>query len=117
MKTGSPFTGHKEVSLTIAEWKNYMCTTYRRYVMHKKVLSVHGDPVVYQTRRKLEALDTCLRYADVFPSWQTKAVAIKIISLKDKLSVLLPKGTNPSYQNQKERLEELIYVAQNLTQI
>ena len=114
--TESPFKDKKEATLTFAQWKKYLTDSYMRYVYHKKILADRGDPVVYKTRRKLEALDKCLHYVDVFPQWPLKTIAAKILKLHENLTIILPKGNNTSYQSQKNRLEEIIYVANNLTQ-
>lgn len=99
---------------TAQEIKSYLLSLYQNYVVHKKILIERADPGYYRTMKKLDSLDKCMKYAELFREWKVVNVARKILELEKDLQRILPKHTNPSYTRQSEVLTEMRHVSNTI---
>ena len=98
------------------ELKNYIFSSYKKYVLHKKQLFEYGDGSFYRRKNKCDALDKCLTYIDLFPEYKISRICQVILNISNDLEHILPSPGNSSYSPQKEKLKTLISISQQYIQ-
>ena len=93
---------------------NHIPKLFRDYINHAKILHATGHPEYYRKVDRIEALEKCNTYLQLYGNRPYSKLCKVIPQLKKDLETILPVPSNSSFESTRHRLTYLLILCDSV---